>query len=121
MTRSRGGLARLVAGVLSVLAVAAAGVVLRGAAQGGSSLRAGALPVHRTAAATRFSPGDAVSRAAPPGAELIATARRSSVRVYAAPRTGPARRLRERVFDGRRIPLVFSVLSHRPGWVHVQL
>jgi hypothetical protein len=121
MTRSRGGLARLVAGVVTVLAVAVAGVVLRGALQDGAALRGGALPAHRTAAASHFSLGDAVSRSAPRGAELIAAARRSSVRVYAAPRAGRARRLGERVFDGQRIPLVFSVLSHRPGWVHVQL
>jgi L,D-transpeptidase-like protein len=41
--------------------------------------------------------------------------------VYAAPSEGRSHRLRERTFDGQRISLVFSVLSHRPGWVHVQL
>ena len=69
--------------------------------------------------AQRFAPGAALSRSAPAGSSLIATARARVVRVHTNAVGGArgSRLLRARP----RIPLTFLVVAHRPGWVRVML
>ncbi len=121
----------LITGVLTVLAVAAIAFVARGALQGDED------PAPRVAARAAAATGatgttaadpsaalasglDALS-AIPKGASTIATARGRSVRVYATAHTHHARRLRQRTFNGQRIPLTFLVRTRRAGRVQVEL
>ncbi len=114
---------RMLAGVAVVLAVAAGGLLLRGAVPDVKGARA-ALPAFLGGGASapgRFSSAAAQTRRVPRGHSLIAAAKRRSIRVYRRARGRRPRRLRARVFEGQRIPLRFMVLSRRKGWLRVQL
>jgi len=115
---------RFAAGVAAVLAVALAGVLLRGAAPTLKDARGvvpGFLGGEGGTGPTGFSAARAQTRKVPRGHSLIATAKRRWVRVYRRPRSSRRRRLRARVFEGQRIPLTFMVRARRKGWVRVQL
>jgi lipoprotein-anchoring transpeptidase ErfK/SrfK len=68
---------------------------------------------------TDFSP-EAAQRV-PDGAELVATARGTSLRVFERPAAGRARTLHGRRIEGRRIPLVLLVKRRRAAWVQAYL
>ena len=114
--------------VLFVLACGAVGFVLRGvvapgdpAPKPGVALRVAGLPASAPAESDTFSLDAARNRAIPPGASLIASAKRGAIRVFRKPGKGRGRPLRRRVFNKQRIPLVFMAVDQRTGWVKVQL
>jgi lipoprotein-anchoring transpeptidase ErfK/SrfK len=110
----------LVAGALTLLAAALAGLLASAALSGGEASRPGVLPP-APGAGTDFSPA-ALEAGLPPGHSVIATARATSIRVHARPRAGDVTRtLRARRVAGERIPLVFSVVKRREDWVRVAL
>lgn len=112
---------RMLAGVAAVLAVAAGGVVLRGALPASDA----ASPPARGVASPRppepFSLADVQSRKVPRGSSLIAVPKARSIRAYRRPRARRTRRLRPRVIEGQRVPMRFMVVAQRKGWVRVQL
>ena len=116
---------RLVLSVVAVLAIAAVGIVLRGALQGGASGKPtsggglAALPVQPQRGGG-FDLSAAESSRLRPGTSEIATARGRSIRV-SRHRAGKSRRVRERVFNGQRIPLTFLVRRDRGAWLQVDL
>lgn len=124
---SRRRAASFAAAVLAVLACAAVGIVVRGA------LASDATPAPRAATPATVTPGRgaesgqqfsldaATASAVPRGASRIATARQGSIHVYRQAGGRHPRLLRQRVFHGQRIPLVFLVRSQHDGWVRVQL
>lgn len=114
---------RVVTGVAAVLAVAAVGLVLRGVLPT-SAAAPQRLPgtVAAETGPADFSSAAAASRKVPRGHSLVAAPkRRAWVRVYRRPGARRSRKLRQRIFEGQRIPLRFMVLKQRRGWVKVQL
>ncbi len=110
--------------MVAVLAIAAVAFVLRGAFSSESSsepLAGGTTTAGAPAGNAGFSVASAQSRKIPAGAQLIATAKHRSIRVYRFARAKRPRTLRQRVFNRQRIPLVFLVRSRKKGWVRVQL
>ena len=116
--------------VLAVLAFAVVAIVARGALQSGPATSrspkaaaenvTGPDQLGATGPQT-FDLADAQADT-PSSAALIATSTRRSIRVYRyAKVVRKPRLLRQRVFKGQHIPLVFSVRSQRKGWVRVQL
>jgi len=117
---------RIAVGVAVVLAVAAIGVVLRGAAPEVKGAARGVVPALLGGGDDRedrnkFSSAAAQTRKVPRGHSIIAAPRRRWVRVHRRPGARRSRRVRARVFEGQRIPLRFMVLARRKGWVRVQL
>ncbi len=114
---------RFATGIATVLAVAAIAFVVRGTLQGGPTNGSVVPPGVATAAGSPgdFSLGAAGRNVVPEDASTIATARKRSLRVYAKPKGRRAKRVRQRVFHGQRIPLTFLVRSRRKGWVKVDL
>lgn len=116
---------RIVTGIVAVLAVALAAFVLRGALTGrGAS--GPVLPAAAKAGASRtlpetFALADLADNVIPNGASTIATARKRVVRAYASPTARRSKPVRQRVFNGQRIPLTFLVRARRKGWVQVEL
>lgn len=120
--------ASLATAVLAVLAIAAVAFVLRGAvaddpspASSAAGTGVGTVAADTGGADDAFTVASAQSRKVPAGASLIASAKHRSIRVYRYARARSPRRLRQRVFNGQHIPLVFMVRSHKKGWVRVQL
>lgn len=129
---------RVLSGIATVLAIAAVGYVVRGALPGHGTGRlelpaAAAAPGHGTGP---FALSAAGRNVFPKGAATVATARHSSVRVYARPTaSGSSKRrrkhskrvrkhprvLHQRIFNKQRIPLTFLVTDRRKGWLHVDL
>ena len=120
---------RIAVGVAVVLAVAVAGVVLRGAAPDLKEEARSAVPAllgrekapGTDPARNKFSATAALTRAVPRGHSVIAAAERRWIRVYKRPRARKPKRLKARTFEKQRIPLRFMVVSQRKGWVRVQL
>lgn len=114
------------AAVLAVLACAAVAIVVRGALQSDPAPAPGAgVQVPGAASAAKpeqtFDLAAAQSRKVPPGDALIASAKRGTIAVYRHADGRHPKRLRQRIFNHQRIPLVFLVGSKRKGWVRVQL
>ena len=115
---------RMISGATVVLAVAVVGVLLRGALPGAASAPTPVVPVGVSAPSDtpRFSEAAAASRAVPRGHSLVvASRRRGWIRVYRRPGARRSRKLKQRIFEGQRIPLRFMVLDKQRGWVKVQL
>lgn len=115
---------RLIGGVMTVLAIAVVAFVLRGAAPAERAVVAESIPGFKSAAPEDpldFSVGAASADAAPKDASAIATARKRSILVRAAPGGKAVKRIRQRTFNGQRIPLTFLVREQRKGWVKVDL
>jgi lipoprotein-anchoring transpeptidase ErfK/SrfK len=121
------------AGVLVVLVAGLVGLVARAAVSGGvgagGDVGAGAMRGGgRTASlpapvggSTAFDPKAAQAGPLPRGSTLVATARSSRVAVHARPHGRRERTVAARREGGRRLPLVFSVVKRRGGWVKVLL
>lgn len=129
--RARPTLRRSAGAVAVVLLAAVAGLALGGMLSGGGDGGARAQDgdpaalAHAAPAAggpTDFSPGAARSEPAR-GVAIVARGRRVSVAVHAQPGGGGGRvrRVQRRTVDGRRLPVVFSVLARRGGWLKVEL
>ena len=116
---------RVLAALVTVLAVAGVGVVLRGVLPSEAAAppaAAGRLPTAPKGGATGFALQGLQSRAVPKGWSLIAVPRkRGAVRVHARPKRGRARLLKPRRFNGQVLPLRFMVVDKQRGWVKVQL
>jgi len=122
----RARLPRILLGIATVLAFATVGYVVRGAVFGGSQ---DAIKVPDGVAAVRgeddkpdrFTLSAAGRNVIPKGASVIATTRKRSVRVRARRTSKRSKVLRQRLFEGQRIPLTFLVRARRKGWVKVDL
>ena len=112
---------RVLSGIATVLAIAVVAFVLRGALQGDPPAPGPAAPPGATTVPEAFSLKSAARNVIPDGASTIATSRGRSVRVYALPTAKRSKRMRQRVFNGQRIPLTFLVRYRRKGWVKVDL
>ncbi|ADB52747.1 L,D-transpeptidase [Conexibacter woesei] len=128
--RARPSLRRAAGAVAVVLVAVVVGLALGGALSGGGDgdgarVQGGDLAAlaHAAPAAggsTDFSPGAARSDPAR-GVAIVARGRSSSVAVYARPGGPQLRRVQRRTVDGARLPVVFSVLERRGGWLKVEL
>ena len=116
---------RVISSVGVVLAIAAVGLVLRGVlptSQAGIPALPGSTAETSPSPPGAFSAASAQSRKVPRGHSLVvASKRRASIRVYRRPGSRRSRKLRQRVFEGQRIPLRFMAVDKRRGWVKVQL
>lgn len=138
-------LSRLLSGIATVLAIAAVGYVVRGAAFGGASEKP-TLPVAAPSVGkpTKFALRKAGDNVVPKDAALIATAEGEAIRVYQRPVTVKRKQrargkkavgvdrlkgkattgtkvLKQRIFNKQRIPLTFLVVARRKGWLRVEL
>jgi len=118
---------RILLGIATVLVFAGVGYVLRGAvfdkrATARVVVPPGVAPANGNGGKPdRFTLRAAGRNVVPKGASVVATARGRSLRVRARPKSKRSKLLRQRRFNGQRIPLTFLVRSRRRGWVRVDL
>lgn len=116
---------RVLSGVVTVLVIAAVAFVVRGALQGDDDPTPPLPTIAGTVTTEQGDPDftlkDLTRNVIPKGASTIATAKAKAIRVYAKPKGKHAKNVRQRVFNGQRIPLTFLVRSRRKGWVQVDL
>lgn len=106
--------------VLSVLLIGVVAFGVRSALQGDPP-QAGNLPVKATADSGPFAAAAASNRSVPEDASIIATAKHSRITLHSRAGGGKRQSLKQRVFEGQKIPLTFLVSARKPGWVRVEL